>query len=236
LKVEIWSDVVCPWCYIGKRRFESALAQFPHRDEVEILWRSFELDPSAPALRTEDYAERLASKYGMTRQQAIAKHEQLTEMAAREGLAFHFEAARSGNTFNAHRLLHLAEQRGLQGKLKERLMLAYFSEGEPIGDVATLARLAEQVGISAADAQAVLASSRFADDVRADERQAQELGINGVPFFVLDRRYGISGAQPAELFAQALTQAWAEAHPSRVLTQVGAAMGDAACSDDSCAI
>jgi predicted DsbA family dithiol-disulfide isomerase len=133
-------------------------------------------------------------------------------------------------------LLHLAEQRGVQGELEERLMRAYFSEGEPIGDVATLARLAEEVGISAADAQAVLASDRFADDVRTDEREAQELGINGVPFFVLDRRYGISGAQPAELFAQALTQAWAEAHPSRELAQIGAATGDAACSDDSCAI
>jgi predicted DsbA family dithiol-disulfide isomerase len=236
LNVEIWSDVVCPWCYIGKRRFESALARFPHRDEIEITWRSFELDPSAPALRTEDYAERLAAKYGMTRQQAVAKHEQLTEMATREGLDFHFDRARSGNTFNAHRLLHLARERGVQDELEERLMRAYFSEGEPIGDVATLARLAEEVGISAADAQAVLSSDTFADDVRADEREAQELGINGVPFFVLDRRYGISGAQPAEVFEQALEQAWAEAHPKRVLTQVGATSGDAACTDDSCAI
>jgi predicted DsbA family dithiol-disulfide isomerase len=236
LNVEIWSDVVCPWCYIGKRRFESALARFPHRDDIEVTWRSFELDPSAPALRTEDYAERLATKYGMTREQAVAKHEQLTEMAAREGLDFHFDRARSGNTFNAHRLLHLARERGVQDELKERLMRAYFSEGEPIGDVATLARLAEEVGISAADAQAVLSSDTFADDVRADEREAQELGINGVPFFVLDRRYGISGAQPAEVFEQALEQAWAEAHPKRVLTQVGAATADAACTDESCAI
>ena len=237
LKVEIWSDVVCPWCYIGKRRFESALARFAHREDVEITWRSFELDPSAPALRSGDYAERLAAKYGMSREQAVAKHDQLTEMAAREGLDFHFERAQSGNTFNAHRLLHLAGQRGVQDELKERLMRAYFSEGEPIGDVATLARLAEEVGISAADAHAVLDSDTFAEDVRAEEREAQELGINGVPFFVLDRRYGISGAQPAEVFEQALNQAWVDAHPKRVLTQVGAATSDdAACSDESCAI
>src|SRR5207248_8521488 len=130
MKVEIWSDVVCPWCYIGKRRFESALAGFEHRDDVEVVWRSFELDPSAPARRSGDSAQRLADKYGMSREQAVASQDRLTEMAAGEGLAFHFENAQSGNTFDAHRLLHLASERGLQDEVKERLFRAYFSEGE----------------------------------------------------------------------------------------------------------
>jgi len=236
MKVEIWSDVVCPWCYIGKRRFESALARFPHRDHVDVVWRSFELDPTAPALREGDAAERLASKYGMSRQQAVESHERMAQVASQEGLAFHFEATRSGNTFNAHRLLHLADERGVQGEVKERLFRAYFSEAEPIGDVDTLVRLTGEVGISAADAQAVLSTDAYAEDVRADEREATELGINGVPFFVIDRRYGVSGAQSADILLQALERAWADAHPSALLTPVGATAGDAACTDESCAI
>src|SRR5450631_1445855 len=128
LNVEIWSDVVCPWCYIGKRRFESALARFPHRAEVEVVWRSFELDPTAPARREVDNAERLAAKYGMSREQAVESQARLSQTAAQEGLAFRFDVSKSGNTFNAHRLLHLARERGLQGEAKERLMRAYFSE------------------------------------------------------------------------------------------------------------
>src|SRR3981081_693965 len=187
MKIEIWSDVVCPWCYIGKRRFESALAQFSHRDDVEVMWRSFELDPSAPALRTGDNAERLAAKYGMSQQQAIDSQDRLTQMAAQEGLAFRFDLSQSGNTFDAHRLLHLAAEHGLQDDAKERLFRAYFSEGEPIGDAETLVRLVAEVGVPSAEAQAVLASAKYTEEVRADEREATELGINGVPFFVVDR-------------------------------------------------
>jgi predicted DsbA family dithiol-disulfide isomerase len=236
MKVEIWSDVVCPWCYIGKRRFEAALARFPHRDRVEVVWRSFELDPMAPPLREGDAAERLASKYGMSRQQAVESHDRTTQVAAQEGLAFHFEATRSGNTFNAHRLLHLANERGLQGEVKERLFRAYFSEAEPIGDVDALVRLVDEVGLSAAESRAVLTSDAYAEDVRADEREATELGINGVPFFVIDRRYGVSGAQSADILLQALERAWAEAHPTALLTPVGGVVGDAACTDETCAI
>ena len=236
MKVEIWSDVVCPWCYIGKRRFESALARFPHRDAVEVVWRSFELDPTAPARREGDGAERLAAKYGMSRQQAVASQDRLTRTAAQEGLTFRFDVAQSGNTLNAHRLLHLADERGLQAEVKERLMRAYFSEAEPIGEVETLVRLVAEVGISAADARAALSGNAYIEEVRAEEREATELGINGVPFFVIDRRYGVSGAQSPDVLLQALEQAWAESHPSLLLTPVGAGAGDAACTDDTCTI
>ena len=236
MKVEIWSDVVCPWCYIGKRRFETALGRFDHRDDVEVIWRSFELDPTAPALREGDPAEQLAAKYGMSRQQAVDNQNRLTQMAAAEGLDFHFDTARSGNTFNAHRVLHLAEASGVQGEAKERLMRAYFSEAEAIGDVETLVRLAGEVGIPEADARAVLSSDTYAAQVREDEREAGELGISGVPFFVIDRRYGVSGAQSPDVLLKALEQAWADAHPARVLTPIGGGAGDATCTDETCAI
>jgi predicted DsbA family dithiol-disulfide isomerase len=236
MNVEIWSDVVCPWCYIGKRRFESALARFPHRDDVAVVWRSFELDPTAPARREGDATERLAAKYGMSRQQAADSQARLTQTAAQEGLDFHFDVAQSGNTFNAHRLLHLANERGIQDEVKERLMRAYFSEAEPIGDPETLVRLAAELGIPAAEARAVLEGDAYSEDVRAEEREATELGINGVPFFVIDRQYGVSGAQSPDVLLEALEQAWADAHPKLVLTPVGAASDAAACTDDTCAI
>jgi predicted DsbA family dithiol-disulfide isomerase len=236
MNIEIWSDVVCPWCYIGKRRFEAALARFAHRDDVEVVWRSFELDPTAPPIRTDDHATRLAAKYGMSREQALANHERLTQMAAQEGLAFDFEKSRSGNTLDAHRLLHLARERGVQDAVKERLFRAYFTEGEPIGDPATLVRLVSDAGIPAADAQAVLGSDAYAADVRADESEARELGINGVPFFVLDRRYGVSGAQPADVLLQALEQAWSDAHPIQLVGVGAAGASDTSCTDETCAI
>jgi predicted DsbA family dithiol-disulfide isomerase len=236
MKVEIWSDVVCPWCYIGKRRFESALSRFSHRDDVEVVWRSFELDPGAPALRTGDNAERLAAKYGMSRQQAVDSQNRLVQMADQEGLTFHFDRAQSGNTFDAHRLIHLAAEHGQQDAVKERLFRAYFSEGEPIGDAETLVRLVAETGIPAADAQAVLESDKYAEDVRAEEHEATELGVNGVPFFVVDRRYGVSGAQPAEVLLEVLDRAWADSHPTLVLTPAGVGASDTTCTDETCVI
>ena len=236
MKVEIWSDVVCPWCAIGKRRFEKALAQFPHRDDVQVTWRSFELDPAAPREREGDLAEHLAAKYGVSREQADGMHRQMTETAARDGWEFHFEHARAGNTFDAHRLLHLAAERGVQDAVKERLFRGYLTEGEHIGDPETLARLGEEAGLDADEARAVLASDRYADAVRADERQAQAYGISGVPFFVIDGRYGVSGAQPPEALLEVLATAWAEAHPLQVLTPAGGAAGADACAGGSCGV
>jgi predicted DsbA family dithiol-disulfide isomerase len=236
MKIEIWSDVVCPWCYIGKRRFETALGRFAHRDNVELVWRSFELDPDAPPIRSGDNAERLAAKYGMSHEQALASHERLTQLAAQEGLGFDFEKSRSGNTFDAHRLLHLARERGVQDDVKERLFRGYFTEGEAIGDTETLVRLVSDAGISAEEAQAVLSSDAYADDVRAEEIEARELGINGVPFFVVDRRYGVSGAQPADVLLEVLDRAWSESHPALQLAGVGSLTADATCTDETCAI
>ena len=205
LTVEIWSDVVCPWCYVGKRRFESALADFEHRDEVQTIWRSFQLDPNAPPERRVSSAEHLAGKYGMSVEQAERSNAQMTELAASEGLEYHLDRTRGGNSFDAHRLIQLAADHDLQDAMKERLMRAYFTEGEPVGDLDTLARLAGEVGV---DAEPVLAGDGYADAVLADVELAARIGIRGVPYFVLDRRFGVSGAQPVELLLQALEKAW----------------------------
>jgi predicted DsbA family dithiol-disulfide isomerase len=203
LKVEIWSDVVCPWCYIGKRRFEAAVEQFD--GEVEVTWRSFELDPGAPAVREHTATEHLAAKYGMSHEQAEASHAQMTALAAQEGLEYHFERARGGNSFDAHRLIHLATANGLQDEAMERVMRGYFTEGMAIGDRDVLIALAAELGLDGA----ALEGDEYGDAVRADEELARRIGIQGVPFFVLDRRYGVSGAQPAEILVQALEKACA---------------------------
>jgi predicted DsbA family dithiol-disulfide isomerase len=208
--VEIWSDIACPWCYIGKRRFEAALEQFEHRDDVNVTWRSFELDPGAPHERTGDRAERLAEKYGMTVEQARDAERQLTGVAAGEGLPFRFDIARSGTTFDAHRLVHLAESHDLQDAMKERLLRAYFTEGELMSDHDTLVRLAAEVGLDEQEVRELLAGGRYADEVRADERIAGELRISAVPTFVIDRKLGASGAQPPDALLDLLRQGWAK--------------------------
>lgn len=208
MHVEIWSDIACPWCYVGKRRFEAALAAFEHRDEVTVTWRSFELDPQAPVARSVDSAAHLADKYGMTREEAQASQLQLAEVAAGDGLDMRFDLARGGNTFDAHRLVHLGEAHGLQDATKERLMRAYFTEGELIGDAEALARLALEVGLPEDEVRELLAGDRYAQEVREDERTAMSLGINAVPFFVVDRRIGAAGAHPAEALGELLRRGW----------------------------
>lgn len=212
MKVEIWSDVVCPWCYLGKRRFESALAGFDHRDDVDVTWHSFELDPNAPREREADLATHLAQKYGMSREEAVARQQQLVDLGRSEGIDYRFDIARSGNTFDAHRLLHLGAAHERQGELKERLLRAYHVEGEPIGDPATLERLAVEVGLPPAEVREVLAGDRYAAEVREDERLAASFGAGGVPFFVVDRAIGLSGAQSAEVFADLLERGWNAGH------------------------
>jgi predicted DsbA family dithiol-disulfide isomerase len=215
--VEIWSDVACPWCYIGKRRFEAALEQFEHRDDVNVTWRSFELDPGAPHERAGDRAERLAEKYGMTVQQAREAEDRLTAVAAGEDLPFRFDIARSGNTFDGHRLVHLAETHDLQDAMKERLLRAYFAEGELISDHDTLLRLAAEVGLVEQEVRELLAGERYADEVREDKRTASELGITAVPTFVVDRKLGASGAHPPEALLDLLREGWAKRSPAAAL-------------------
>ena len=232
MKVDIWSDVVCPFCYIGKRRLEEALEGFAHRDEVEVVWHSFQLDPSAQAIPEVSTVDMLAAKYGMTREQAVASQESLAANAATVGLEFNWQQTKAGNTLHAHRLIHFAATEGRADAMKERLLRAYFTEGEQIGDREVLVRLAAEVGLDEARAREVLVSGLHTDDVRADIAQAQAYGIRGVPFFVIDGKYGISGAQPTPVFAQALDQAWTEAHPLQMVHTDGGG----ACDGDSCAI
>ena len=228
MDVEIWSDIACPWCYVGKRRFEAALAQFPHRDQVTVTWRSFELDPGAPAERGGTGAEHLAAKYGTSVEQAREMEQRMTETAAGDGLDFHFERLRMGSTFDAHRVLHLAQHLDKQDAVKERFMRAYLTEGELMSDHATLRRLAVEAGLPEADVVDVLASEQYAEDVREDERTAAALGISAVPMFVVDRAYGASGAQPPEALLGLLQRGWSERSPLAVVAE-----GDA-CGPDGC--
>jgi predicted DsbA family dithiol-disulfide isomerase len=198
--VEIWSDIACPWCYVGKRRFEAALAGFDH--EVEVVWRSFELDPGAPASREESTAEHLSAKYGMPVEEARARQAQLAAMAAADGLELNFDRVQPANTFDAHRLTHLANAHGLQDAMKERLQRAYLTDGELLSDHETLTRLAAEVGVPGAEE--MLASDRYTAEVRDDERLAQDIGITAVPTFVVDRRVAVAGAQQPDVLRELL--------------------------------
>jgi len=210
MQVDIWADVVCPWCYLGKRRFERALESFEHRDEVTVVYRSFELDPGAEPGVTTPTIDLLASKYGMSAAQAKEAQRQMEARAAQDGLEFHMADLRSGNTRDAHRLLHLARARGRQAELAERLHRAYFTEQASVFEHSALADLAADAGLDRDEALAVLASDEYADAVEIEEATARSIGATGVPFFVIDRRYAISGAQPAELMAETLERAWAD--------------------------
>jgi len=234
LHVDVWSDIACPWCYVGKRRLEAALAAFPHREHVQVRWRAFELDPRAPRARDlpDGYAGRLAAKYGATRAQGDAMVRRMTDVAAAEGLDFRFDRIRPGNTFDAHRLLHAAGEVDLtrQDALKERLMRAYFTDGLAIGDPDALAEVAIDAGLDDALVREVLGGDRFADDVRADEHEAHALGITGVPFFVLGGRLGVSGAQPIEVMGGALAKGWELASTALETFADGAACGPDGCT------
>ncbi|MDJ0461797.1 DsbA family oxidoreductase [Streptomyces sp. H27-C3] len=234
MRVEIWSDIACPWCYIGKARFEKGLAAFAHRDEIEVVHRSFELDPGRAKGDTAPVIDMLASKYGRTREEARAMEEHVAGNAQAEGLGYLTEGREHGSTFDIHRLLHLAKSRGRQDQLLDLAYRANFAEERSVYDAQVLVDLAVEAGLDAEEARAVLTDeSAYADDVRADEREAAELGASGVPFFVLDRRFGVSGGQPAETFTQALEQAW----QGRALTTIGdSADGEACDTDGSCEI
>jgi predicted DsbA family dithiol-disulfide isomerase len=236
MKIEIWSDVVCPWCYIGKRRLETALSRFEHADEVEVVYRSFQLDPAAPRVPVQTVAESLGEKYGGGPEAGQQMVDRVEAVAAEEGLVFRLGEAQRANTVDAHRLLHLALETGgpaLQSALKEELLASYFLRAENVADHDLLRRTAEKAGLDADSVDRVLASDTHADAVEADIREAAALGATGVPFFVIDRAYGVSGAQPAEAFTQVLERAWSDAHPT--LQHVGHGEADA-CGPDGCPI
>ncbi|GAA4022239.1 protein disulfide isomerase FrnE [Deinococcus rubellus] len=235
LQVDIWSDIACPWCYIGKRRFEQALGQFEGKDKVEIVWHSFELDPSAPQSKPigiNAMRDGLAAKYGRSTAEAQGMLDGMTQTAAEVGLDYHFDQVQPANTFLSHQLIHLAAEHGLQDAMKERLLHAYFSEGQHLGQVDTLVKLGAEVGLNAEEVRTALEAQTYAEAVRQDEAQAQAHGISGVPFFVLGNKYGVSGAQAPETILSALKQVWSEQAP---LTLLGAADAEG-CEDGSCAV
>ncbi|MGV9914309.1 DsbA family oxidoreductase [Streptomyces tendae] len=234
MRVEIWSDIACPWCYVGKARFEKALAAFPHRDGVEVVHRSFELDPGRAKDDVQPVLTMLTAKYGMSQAQAQAGEDNLGAQAAAEGLDYRTRDRDHGSTFDMHRLLHLAKERGRHEALLDAFYRGNFADERSVfNDDARLVELAVGAGLDAEEVRAVLADpNAYADAVRADEQEAAQLGATGVPFFVLDRAYGVSGAQPAEVFTRALTQAWGERTPLKLVED-----GDAqVCGPDGCAV
>ncbi|MEE2522565.1 DsbA family oxidoreductase [Pseudarthrobacter sp. J75] len=232
MKVEIWSDVACPWCFIGKRRFEAALAEFPHRADVEVQWRSYQLDPGLPEHYDGGELEYLSSRKGLPADQVRGMFEHVAGQARGEGLHFAFDDVVVANSFTAHRLIHLAAAHGKQGEAKERLLSDHFEHGKDIGNRDYLTGVALELGIDAAEVNELFSSDKYTAEVRADISEARALGISGVPFFVIDRKYGLSGAQPAETFTAALNQAWQESHP---LVMVNAADAEA-CGPDGCSV
>jgi predicted DsbA family dithiol-disulfide isomerase len=210
MKIEIWSDVVCPFCYIGKRRFEQALEQFEHKDMIEVEWKSFQLDPDTQPEPGKGIYDYLAERKGISRAQSVMMHNGVTKMAAEAGLDYRFDLAKVANTFNAHRLIQFAKSKGIGNEAEEALFRSYFTDGKDIGDTAALAEIGASIGIDKSEVEKMLESNANWEAVEADIREAQQIGVTGVPFFVLDRKYAVSGAQSPETFLQAMRTAWNE--------------------------
>lgn len=210
MKIEIWSDIMCPFCYIGKRRFDEALAQFAHKDQVEVEWKSFMLSPDLQTDPSKNINQFLAEHKGISLEEATGMNDHVANMAAQAGLTYNFDKAVVANSFNAHRFIHFAKQYGKQSEAEEKLFAAYFTEGKNIDDAPTLLAIAAEMDLDAAKLTNVMGSGAYAKDVLADIQEAQELGIRGVPFFVLNRKYAISGAQETAVFLGTLEKAFAE--------------------------
>jgi predicted DsbA family dithiol-disulfide isomerase len=208
LKVEIWSDVVCPWCYIGKRRFEQALNQFEHARDIDIEWKSFQLDPDTTPEPGKNIHQMLADKKGWTLDYARQMNDHVASMAKDVGLTYHFDQAVVANTFDAHRLLQLAKKKGLGPAAEEKLFTAYFTDGRNIGDHSTLVQLGTELGLSATEVSQMLSTDECAEEVSRDAYEAYQLGIHSVPTFIFNEKYGVSGAQEPELFLNTLRKAW----------------------------
>jgi len=210
MKVEIWSDIACPFCYIGKRRFEVALSQFNEAANVEVEWKSFLLDPGMKSQPGKNINQVLAEKKGWTIEYANRMNQHVSEMASQDGLNFQFDKLIPANSFDAHRLIQLAAKYNLQNQAEESLFNAYFIQGRNISDSKTLIALGIEIGLNKDEVEEVLQTDAFASDVKSDAYEAEQLGIRGVPFFVFDRKYAVSGAQPTEVFSKALSSAWKE--------------------------
>lgn len=236
MKVEIWSDVMCPFCYIGKRKFENALNEFPDKNNIEIEWKSFQLDPTTvtdPSLNTVDH---LAAKKGWSKAQASESISYVSNIAKQVGLDFHFDKAVVANSFDAHRLSHLAKKHGKQNELEEKLFSAYFTEGKNTADHHTLSQIASEIGLDATEVNALLNSGQYADKVEEDIYQAQQIGVRGVPFFVLDHKYAVSGAQESATFLQALTRAYGEHQKENKVEVIHSDNSGDTCGPEGCEI
>ncbi len=238
MRIEIWSDIACPWCFIGKRRFETALGRFDHKEDVDVEWHSYQLDPGLPEHFDGTEAEYLSRSKGISVEQVRQMFTHVTQQAEGEGLRYDFDSVVVANSFTAHRFLHLAKTQGVMSEAKEALLSGHFEHGRDIADHDYLAEVGRSLGIDPALTRRVLESDEFIAEVEADIAEARALGVTGVPFFVIDRKYGISGAQAPETFAEALETAWQESHSLTVLaggaSRPGAEPGGAVCGPEGC--
>ncbi len=235
MKVEVWSDIMCPFCYIGKRNYESALAQFGDAKNIEIQWKSFQLDPTIPEQIAEkqNIYQYLAERKGMSYEHSVRMHDNVTEMAKQAGLTYNFDKAVIANSFKAHKMIQLAKTKGLGDEAEERLFYAYFTEGKDFGDTETLIELGTEIDLNETEIRSAIAGEEYAQKVKADINEARSLGVNGVPFFVFDRKYAISGAQPAEAFLQTLDKSFTEWRAENPASPFGVSQGPT-CTPDGC--
>jgi protein disulfide-isomerase len=234
MKVEIWSDIMCPFCYIGKRKFEAALDAFPDKKNIEVIWHSYQLDPTISYEPGRDLYSYLAERKGQTREWSVGVHQHVTNMAKEVGLTYDFDKAVIANSFDAHRLIQLAKKYGKGDEAEERLFRAYFTEGRNVSDHHTLIELGTEIGLDKNEIEQTLSSDAYASAVHQDIKEAMQIGVQGVPFFVMDRKYGVSGAQPSEAFLQTLEKSfsdWKKEHPS---IQMETAQGEFCTPDGDC--
>ncbi|PQZ89607.1 disulfide bond formation protein DsbA [Arthrobacter sp. MYb227] len=234
LSVDIYSDIACPWCFIGKRRFEKAVQALPFGEKIDVKWHAFQLDPSLPEHYDGSELDYLVKAKGMPEDQVAGMLQHVTAQAEAEGLSYDFEALRPANSFTALRLLALAKERGLGGEMKEALLSAHFEKGLDTGDKKTLQAIAQQVGLEATEAAEVLGGDKYADEVHNDGVRAREMGVTGVPFFIFENKYGVSGAQPTEVFEQALSQVWKEIGGESLRMMATPSTDGEACGPEGC--
>ncbi|WP_229335466.1 DsbA family oxidoreductase [Flavobacterium sp. ALJ2] len=236
MKVEVWSDIMCPFCYIGKRNYETALTKFADNKDIEIVWKSFQLDPNIPEQfdQKENVYQYLANRKGISYEDSVRMHQGVVQTAKNAGLEYNFDSAVIANSFNAHRMIQLAKTKGLGDQAEERLFYAYFTQGKNFGDAQVLEELGKDIGLTAEDVKQSLTDNQYADKVKSDIQEAQELGVNGVPFFVFNRKYAINGAQSPDTFLQTLEKSFDEWRKENPVTKLDIIDGQSCTPDGNC--
>ncbi len=234
MKIEIWSDVMCPFCYIGKRNFETALEQFEDKNHIEVIWKSYQLDPSIPEVATDSYLDYLIKTKGMSAQQVNGMLENVTQSAKQAGLDYDFDKAVMVNSLNAHKFIQLAKTKGLGDEAEERLFLAFFTEGKNIADLETLIKFGKEIGLNENEAKNAFSDEKYAALVNQDILEARQIGVQGVPFFVLDRKYAVSGAQPSEAFLESLEKSFGKWRKLNPETKLEVTKGQSCTPDGLC--